>query len=200
MEAMRILQPRRLLRRSLAGGRAGAVLVTVVTLGGLLLAACGSASSASTTTTTGKGATGTASITAYFTCLKQHGVNIKIPSFGSGTGGSLPAGAGSIPTGSGPPSGFPGAGGQFNSPKFKKAAAACASLRPTGGSGGGVSGTAFAAYRNCLKIHGVTLAGGAGSSPTGTTLNTSDPKVKVALAACASLRPKPTAPSGSSAG
>jgi hypothetical protein len=56
---------------------------------------------------------------------------------------------------------------------------ACASLRPTGGPGG--NNSAFAAYRNCLSEHGVTLNGG--------PVNTADPKYAAALKACAPLRP-----------
>lgn len=74
-----------------------------------------------------------------------------------------------------------------------QAESACASLRPKGGLGGG-NNVALAAYRNCLKLHGVTLPsgrgiGGFGGSGTSTS-TTSDPKVKAALAACATLRPK----------
>jgi hypothetical protein len=92
----------------------------------------------------------------------------------------------------------PNSGGSVAS-KFQKAATACKSLRPSGGFGGlggsgGVNSTAFAAYRNCLKLHGVTLPtggaskSGAGSTPP-TTIDQSSPTVKSALAACASLQP-----------
>jgi hypothetical protein len=193
---------RRRPRRS-AGPRA--VALGAVAIGALLLAACGSSSSASTATSrsttaaapAGNGS-GSPSITAFFSCLKQHGVNI-----------TMPSSSGGAPTGSFPPGGPPPVGtggglpGQFNSPKFKNASAACASLRPNGFPlGGGASNSKFAAYSNCLKIHGVTLptaTPGSGGSTTPTTLATTDPKVKAALAACASLRPKFTPPSGSGA-
>jgi hypothetical protein len=171
-------------------------IVTLVGVAPLILAACGS-SSAAPSTTSGSGASKSskASATAYTACLKQHGVTL--PSFPGGSGGP-PAGGGTPPTfGSG--GSVPGGGGFANNPKFQEAASACKSLRPSGGFGGfggsgGVNSTAFAAYRNCLKLHGVTLptggasTGGAGSAPP-STIDQSSPTVKAALAACASLRP-----------
>lgn len=65
-------------------------------------------------------------------------------------------------------------------------------LRPSFGPGrnGGGNNSAMAAYRNCLRDHGLTAsAGGLGS------LNTADPKVAAAMAACAPLRPT-AAPTG----
>lgn len=175
-----------------------ALLVSCVPV---ILAACGSspAAGSSTSSTTAK-SSGTASLTAYTNCLKQHGVTL--PNFPNGSGG--PPTGGSVPSGT-PPSfgsgGSPPAGGNFaNNPKFQKAAAACKSLRPSGSSGfggpggsGGFNSSAFAAYRNCLKLHGVTLPtgtpqGSASSTPS-TTLSQSSPTVKAALQACAALQP-----------
>jgi hypothetical protein len=184
--------------------RPALVLIGVIPL---LLAACSSASASGSASSTTK-PSGTASRTAYTACLKQHGVTL--PSFTGGggrpganaAGGTRPAftpGSGSFPGG--------GRGGFANNPKFQKATAACKSLRPAGGFGGfgrgggagGFNSTAFAAYRNCLKLHGVTLptgrpakpASGAGSTPS-TTFNQTSPTVQAALAACAALRPSAT--------
>ena len=171
-------------------------LVAVVIAGAVALSACGSGSSAPTTSTTDPGGGGShakASFAAYSACLKAHGV--KLPTFNGGPpNGSFPP-SGSFPTsGSTPPGG--GGRGRFNSPAFRKAAAACASLRPTGSGnrpgGRNFSSAAFAAYRNCLKLHGVTLPTrptSSNSTPP-TTFNSTSPKVKKALAACAGLRPK----------
>jgi hypothetical protein len=72
---------------------------------------------------------------------------------------------------------------------------ACASLRPSGlqagpgggGFGGGAANSAaFAAYRNCLTLHGVKATAQIGG-PGGATLTASEKK---ATTACASLRPK----------
>ena len=169
------------------------------------LAACGSGSpnasgsGSSTSTSTSSGSSSTkASTTAFTSCLKQHGVTLPSGAggFGAGGGGAPPAGS------SGTPPSFPqgnsgaGAPGSGNS-KFQAALKACASLRPSGSGGfpggsGRPNSTAFAAYSNCLKLHGVTLPTGRPSSsgaagPSG--LNASSPKVKAALKACAALRP-----------
>jgi hypothetical protein len=169
------------------------VVAVALVLAATFLAACGGGSgSASSTnaststgaaTTTAAGATGTANrnsaaFTKYAACLKQNGVNL--PARGSG---------GAPGAGSGPPStnggnGGPPPGQGAGNPKFQKAQAACASLRPAGagrGFGGqGGNSAANAAYRNCLQLKGVT----ASTSRTSATF-------KRALTACASLRPQP---------
>ena len=186
-------------RRRISRSRLAVLLVGVVPLA---LAACGSSSANGSSTSTTK-PSGTASETAYASCLKQHGVTL--PNFshrtgGTSTGGETPP---SFTPGSGSFPGGPGGGGFQNNPKFQKAATACKSLRPKGGFGrfggsGGFNSTAFAAYRNCLELHGVTLPTG-GRTPTGstqptgssppTTFDQSSPSVQAALQACAALRP-----------
>jgi hypothetical protein len=162
-------------------------MVSILGSLGLLLAACSSGSanaagSGSTSTTT-KGAAN-ASFTAYANCLKSHGVNFTggFGGFGGGgTGGPPPSGSTTRPTLS-----------ATQRAAFTKAESACASLRPKFNGGGGAGSTQFAAYRNCLKLHGVTLPSGRGGFPgSGTsTSTTSTPKVQAAMTACASLRPK----------
>jgi hypothetical protein len=157
------------------------------------LAACGggSGSAASTTastspgaaTTTAAGAAGTANgssaaFTKYAACLKKNGVTLPA----RGAGGA--PGAGNGPPGTNGGGGQPPGQGAGNS-KFQKARTACASLRPAGagrGFAGGQGGNsaANAAFRNCLKIQGVT----ASTSRTSATF-------KKAMTACASLRPQP---------
>jgi hypothetical protein len=206
--------------RSLQRGAVGALLVATA----LAAAACGGGGSAAgtasttattSTTSTSAGAAGGANGAAfakYTACLEQNGVTL--PTFGGGRppGGAGGNGQGNAPTGTAPapPTGTNAAGGQgrprfATSAKFRKAAAACAKLRPTGfGGGGGFGGfggrggqasAAFAAYRNCLKLHGVTLTGfgrggNGGAAPTA--------KQQKALTACASLRPARGARPGSS--
>ena len=167
-------------------------LRAALVLGGaaVALAACGSAAaSGGTTTTEAKGAS---SYSAYTACLRQHGVTL--PTFSPGsfpTGGTRPSFT--------PGSGAPG-GGRFgalrDNPKYEKAAAACKSLRPTGGFGrfgggtGGFNSSAFAAYRNCLKLHGVTLpTGRPGSGGSSSTTTIPSSTFQAAEAACAALRP-----------
>jgi hypothetical protein len=177
-------------------GALGALLLTTA----LAAAACGGSSgSASTTTAATTSTTTTAAATAgaaatsaamakYSACLKQNGV-------------TLPTGGGAPPGGAGgaPPTGTTGA--RPTRPKggnaaFAKAQAACAKLRPAGlraggfgGRGGGGGNTAaFAAYRNCLTLHGVKASAlqRGGAKPTAA--------VTKAMTACAGLRPKVGAP------
>ena len=175
--------------------RVGAVLLLGAL--GLLLAACSSSGSAATTSSTANSSaaskTSSSSFTAYRNCLAQHGVTL--PNF-SHRGGA-PSSAGGF-TGGTRPLGTNGFGGFANNPKFATAEKACAGLRPKGGFGGGfgrggLNSTAFAAYRNCLKLHGVTLpTRGTPSSPPPSTADTSSAAYQAAAAACASLRPTPT--------
>jgi hypothetical protein len=88
--------------------------------------------------------------------------------------------------------------------QFEAAMTACRSLLPAGGGQNFQNSPAFAAYRNCLQLHGVTLPkagqgnGGGGQTPGSTTpgaprgfggLDTTNPTVQAALKACAALRP-----------
>ncbi len=172
-------------------------IVLLLSALGLLLAACSSGSAATTTTSGSKSSTASksssSSFTAYRNCLSQHGVTL--PNFSHGGGG--PSGTGGFHGGT-PPTGAGGFRGFANNPKFATAEKACASLRPKGGFGGGfgrggANSTAFAAYRNCMKLHGVTFPtpGTASSSPP-STADTSSAAYQAAAAACASLRPTPT--------
>jgi len=211
-------------RRFLFGALSAPVVILVAL--GMLLAACGGSSSAASTpaksasgatsvkagsSPSGSGAGGSTaasatSFTAYTSCMKSHGVDLG--GFGDFHGfkpGSKPPASKS---GTFPAGGF-GPGGTHHSflPKgvseatFKKATAACSSLRPKGAFGGfGDSATSLAlkTYTNCLKLHGVTLPA---FSPTSSShAKTAEPalasaKDKAALAACAALRPKFSRPS-----
>ncbi len=174
-----------------------------------VIAACGSGSGSkpSTAASAGRGN----GFAAYIQCLSQNGV--KLPSFarptgrpsdrptgaprpsgspGSGRGGFGGGGLGGGGFGGG---GFGGGGfgGLFrdanNPPEgvdaatWKAALAACQSKRPTFGGGNQYNGQ-FAAYRNCLRDHGVTFG-------QGTNLDTTDPKTAAAMKVCAPLRPTP---------
>ncbi|HUZ21133.1 MAG TPA: hypothetical protein VMU75_11250 [Acidimicrobiales bacterium] len=174
----------------------------VMLIGGILLGACGgstSASNGSTSTSTststgsssgtsssGSGGSGVASASAFASCLQKHGV-------------TLPrrTGVGGAPSGTRPS----GSGGGFNPASLptnvRDAFSACAKYRPAGGNfGRGENSTALAAYRNCLKLHGVsfparpTTSAGAGASSSTTVTTVPTAKVQAALSACAALRPK----------
>jgi hypothetical protein len=160
-------------------------------LGATSLAACGgssgSASSSGTSTSTGAaattaaggagtGGTNSAAFTKYAACLRKNGVDIPT----GGAGGAPGAGNGPPSTNGAAP---PGQGADNST--FQKAQTACASLRPAGAGGGfpggqGGNSSANAAFRNCLKLKGVTA----------TTPRTSA-KFTKAMTACASLLPQP---------
>jgi hypothetical protein len=175
------------------------------------LAACGgSSNSGATTATTGAAAAGgtagagRAAFAKYTTCLKQHGVTLptrRPGAFGGGGNGGPPTGA----TGASGATGPTGRRGGFfsgaNSAKFRAAQTACSKLLPAGfgrggffgrAGGGGGNSAAFAAYRNCLMLHGVKIGAGFGNrGGQGVQGGAPKPNAKVtkALAACASLRP-----------
>jgi hypothetical protein len=160
--------------------------VAVVGLAAIAIAGCGTASGS--TPTSGSSASG---LTAYLSCLRQHGVTVPTPSPSAGRGGFA---------------GFGGFGGSSSkSTTFEKARQACASLRPSFGSGhgfpGGYSGfaTAIKAFRSCMSAHGEpiptkrpTSPPAAGSAPADRFLNGLNPgnsKVAAALKACESKLP-----------
>jgi hypothetical protein len=174
----------------------------IVASAAVLLAAACSSGSDSTTGSNGGGDQGgrNTAFAAYTDCLQKNGVTITMPSGGARvrpSGG--PGGYGGFPSGmprpdrsaggGRPDGGFPGGG--FGKPAgvddatWEKAQTACASLRPSGGpgGGGGRGNGANAAYRNCLRDHGVTLGGG---------LKTTDPATQKALEACKVLQPAAT--------
>jgi hypothetical protein len=106
----------------------------------LAVAACGGSASASPARATAP-SPGSSSdpggASAYFNCLRQHGVT------GTGKGSS----SGSSSSSSTP-----------SSSTINNARQACASLRPSGGFGGsGGFSAAFTKFESCLSAHGVTL-------------------------------------------
>jgi len=178
-------------------GRLAGVSLTFVALAAFVAAfaaACGSSTNATPTSQQASNAGGGGNAMAsYLSCLRNNGVNI--PNVGpSGRPTARPSGAPrpSFSPGEGRRGGFPG-GGFFGSTApsgvsqeaWDKARQACASLQPSfnGQNRGGRDNGAFAAYRNCLNDHGVTLNG------QGQRLNSADPKTAAALKACEPLRP-----------
>jgi hypothetical protein len=161
-----------------------------------LAVACAS-SSASTPTAA---ASGPASLAAYTACLSRNGVTLPTGAGGNRTGfpsgrpSGRPSGGagGGAGTGGGTGGGNRGGFGGFSTEApagvdqaaWTKAMAACASVRPTFGGGAAGNNSAFVAYNNCLTEHGVTTTNGANNQ-----LNSADPKVAAAIAACAPLRP-----------
>jgi hypothetical protein len=159
-----------------------------------LLAACGGSTKAATagTTTTTTPAGGSTAAASYRQCLTSHGVPASaVVGLGGGrrrTGTTTPGSPSpTAPTGTRPT--IPA--------QYQGAFTACQSLRPAGGFGGGggnLNGTQFAAYRNCLQLHGVTVP----TTTPGQTASTggfgggqlrNDPAFPAAQKACASLLP-----------
>jgi len=168
----------------------------------LLIAGCGQTKSAAATTPSSPSSAGS-SITAYLTCLRQHGVNVPT---------ARPTVRPTAQPTARPTGGFGG-----GSAAMQKARQACASLRPAGGfgfGGGGRFAAAFQAFRTCMASHGVTIpttrptapptrpasppaSGAARAGPFLNGLNRSDPQVAAALKACQSRLPTFPGPSAS---
>jgi hypothetical protein len=127
---------------SLLKSRSRRITVAGVALPALLLAvaACGGSASASPARATAPSpgsSSDPSGASAYFNCLRQHGVT------GAGRGSS----SGSSSSSSTP-----------SSSTINNARQACASLRPSGGFGGsGGFSAAFTKFESCLSAHGVTL-------------------------------------------
>jgi hypothetical protein len=146
------------------------------------------------------------SFSAFQECLSKHG--LKLPARGGSRGGPPSGSAGGTPpsfggSGGAPPSG--GSGGFGGNSKAQAALKQCASLQPKGGFPGGASGsssTAFASYRNCMKLHGVTVPSvtPGSSTSTSTTVDTSSPTYQAAQAACKALLPTGTGTASGSSG
>jgi hypothetical protein len=108
----------------------------------LAVAACGATTAASPSAGTTSSSGGTS---AYFTCLREHGMTGPGP--GTSSAGTSDRSA-------------PG------SSTINNARQACASLRPSGGlAGDGGFSAAFTRFESCLSAHGVTLP--SPSSPAG---------------------------------
>jgi len=153
----------------------------------MLIAGCGQGRSAAATAPS-PSSSGRSSITAYLTCLRQHGVNV-------------PAARPTVR-----PTARPSGGFGSPSSAMLKARQACAKLRPAGGFGGGRFTAAFQAFRTCMASHGVTIPATRPTAPPSPPasppasgapradrflngLNPNNPKVAAAVKACQSKLP-----------
>jgi hypothetical protein len=142
------------LRRFGVGG-ALAVLAATLALTGCGGSSGGSSSSAAATSSAS--ATTSARLSAFQTCLKQHGVTIKPGQFGARPRRSFSPSA--FPTRSPRPRpSFSGSFSSSDSAAFK----ACAKYAPAGFGGGfgrTISSSALAAFKSCLSQNGVKVTG-----------------------------------------
>ena len=189
--------------------RMAGLVLGLATTGALIaagLAGCGGSGAKANGANPTAAPSGQQELQAYVTCLRQHGVNIDIPSgrpsafpsrFGgsgrptarpSGTRSRGPGGGGFGGPGGGGFGGIFGNNGQppagVDQATWDAAQQACASVRPSFGAGGNrADNGAAAAYLNCLRDHGLVASGGPNR------LNTADPAAAAAMQACAPLRP-----------
>jgi hypothetical protein len=169
------------------------------------LAACGGSSTKATSSPSTTAKAGTASTAAYTSCLEQHGIPSSAASqLAAGGRRGLGGGGARGPESGGTPPSLPGG---VTAAQLRTANQACRSLDPNRGrfGGGPLNSAAFAAYRNCLQLHGVTLpmpgsstTTAPGSSSSSSTpgggrgfggLDPNNPTVQAAMQACAALRP-----------
>jgi hypothetical protein len=159
--------------------------------GALVLAGCGGGSNAADTSAAGASASATApaGLSAFETCLKQHGVTVKPGQFSARPHESFSPGA--FPTESPRPR---ASFADRNSAAFK----ACAKYAPAGFRGGFnrvISSSALAAFKSCLSANGVKVTG---STPTAilSELRNSTGKTATAVRTCRVLL-QPAAPTPS---
>jgi len=176
-------------------GVRGALAVLAATLA---LAGCGgsnSSSSAGATSTASATSTAptTAGLSAFQTCLKQHGVTVRPGQFSARPRASFTPTA--FPTGSPRPRpSFTGSLGTRDSAAFK----ACAKYAPAGFGGGfgrTISASALAAFKSCLSQNGVKVTGTTASAILA-ELRNSTGKTAAAVRTCRVLL-EPTAPTPS---
>ena len=161
--------------------------------GALVLAGCGGSGSDNTAGAPAAGAsasaTAPAGLSAFETCLKQHGVKITPGQFSARPHASFSPGA--FPTGSPRPRGsFAGR----NSAGFK----ACAKYAPSGFGGGFnrvISSSALAAFKSCLSSNGVKVTGSTANAIL-SELRNSTGKTATAVRTCRVLL-QPAAPTPS---
>jgi hypothetical protein len=175
-------------------GVGGALTVLAATL---VLTGCGGSSdssSSSAAATSSASATTSAKLSAFQTCLKQHGVTVKPGQFGARPRGSFSPSA--FPTRSPRPRpSFTGSFAASDSAAFK----ACAKYAPAGFGGGGfgrtISSSALAAFKSCLSQNGVKVTGTTAAAVLGKLRNATG-KTAAAVRTCRVLI-QPTAPSPS---
>jgi hypothetical protein len=177
--------------------RPGIHAALLVLAAALVLTGCGGSSgssssvAASSTASATSSGTTSAKLSAFQTCLKQHGVTIRPGQFGARPRASF------TPTAFPTRSPRPRPSGSFfgtDSAAFR----ACAKYAPTGfgrGFGRTISASALAAFKSCLSQNGVKVSGTTASAVLA-ELRNSTGKTATAVRTCRVLL-QPTAPSPS---
>jgi hypothetical protein len=169
---------------------------TLLTLAAtLVLTGCGGSgsSSSSAAAATGSASPTSAQLSAFQTCLKQHGVTVRPGQFSPRPRASFTRTA--FPTGSPRPRpSFTGSFAARDSAAFK----ACAKYAPAGFGGGfgrTISSSALAAFKSCLSQNGVKVTGTTANAILAELRNATG-KTATAVRTCRVLL-QPTAPSPS---
>ena len=156
--------------------------------GALVLAGCGGSGGNAAAAGASASSTASARLSAFETCLKQHGVTVKPGQFGTRPRASFSPGA--FPSRSPRPSRFAGR----DSAAFK----ACAKYAPTGfgrGFNPVISSSALIAFKSCLSANGVKVTGSSAGAILSELLNSTG-KTADAVRTCRVLL-QPAAPTPS---
>jgi hypothetical protein len=161
-------------------------------MGALVLTGCGSGGAASTAAAAGTSAsaaaTGSAGLSAFEACLKQHGVKVQFTGRPTGSFSPRPV-----------PSGSPRPRPSFIGGSANAAFQACAKYAPAGfgrgGAGRAISSSALAAFKSCLTSHGVKVTGTTASAVLAEVRNATG-KTATAVQTCRVLL-QPAAPTPS---
>lgn len=164
------------------------VVVAVALGGALALGACGGGSSSTSSKASTNGSNTNQATAAYRQCLRDHGLSFGRR--GSGTSATTDAGGSGVPDTGTPPSSRAPLTPQQQAQR-QAAQQACQSKLPSGFLQQRQQD--LAAYRSCLKDHGVTLPATQSTDPFAGNglrgINRNDPTVQAALKACAPLAP-----------
>jgi len=162
----------------------------------LMLCGCGSGSSstgAASTTSATSTATATAGLSAFQTCLKQHGVTVRLQFSARPRASFTPT---AFPTGSPRPS-FTGSFAARDSAAFQ----ACAKYAPAGfgrGFGRTISSSALAAFKSCLSQNGIKVTGTTAGAVLGELRNATGKEAAAVRTCRVLLQPSAPTPSPSS--
>jgi hypothetical protein len=165
--------------------------------GALVLAGCGGGGggSVAASASASVSSSSSAGLSAFETCLKQHGVTVSPSRFARPTGSFSPR---AFPTGSFSPGAFP-TGSARPRPSFTgtegAAFQACAKYAPAGFAGGAnraISSSALAAFKSCLAANGVKVTGNTAGAVL-SQLRNSTGKTEAAVRTCQVLL-QPAAP------